>query len=113
MIGIDLPDSWHRLSGVCVLDGRDAFLSMISTDKGLASLVEQHTTLRSSRSILRGVYQPSGVVERRRASCRKFGKHQQDCSCTLVNKGALVGGDIHLCMIWEPLFKQPTPYRND
>jgi predicted nuclease with RNAse H fold len=41
-IGIDLTGSELRPSGVCVLNGRDAYLSLVSSDEDLFSLVENH-----------------------------------------------------------------------
>ena len=41
-IGIDLTGSELRPSGVCVLNGRDAYLLLVSSDEDLFSLVENH-----------------------------------------------------------------------
>ncbi|MFA4849796.1 MAG: hypothetical protein WC626_08730 [Methanoregula sp.] len=87
-IGIDLTGSEQRPSGVCVFRGRDAYLSLVSTDEDIIRIVE------ADGSGLISIDSSLGLPEGRccvhdSCECRKFGI-MRECERVLRKRGIRV-----------------------
>lgn len=71
-IGIDLTGSERRPSGICVLRGRDAYLSMVASDEDIIELIEKNEGALISIDSSLGL--PAGrCCVHDTCECRKFG----------------------------------------
>lgn len=92
-VGIDLTGSEKRASGVCVLNGKDAFLSLINTDEDLIAAVKKAKpdiiSIDSPLSLPKGRCCVEDDCE-----CRKFGI-MRECERILKRRGI----NVYPCLI--------------